>query len=126
MSTITRNDSTVRATHGVAGDAERAPRLRLTRRGRIVLTAAAAAPIVAALLFPGLSGTSAVATDTIATAGLEYVTVMQGESLWQLAEYVAPEADPRVVISDIMSLNRLDSGEVEAGARLAIPGKYDF
>ena len=102
-----------------------APRLRITRRGRIVAGLLVTAPLVGALLFNAVSGTSAVASSEPSTTGFEYVTVMSGESLWEVAQFVAPETDPRIVISEIVALNQLSSDSVEAGARLAIPAKYD-
>jgi hypothetical protein len=52
------------------------------------------------------------------------VTVDSGQSLWQVAETLAPTADPRDVIADIMQLNQLESADVLAGQQLAIPAKY--
>lgn len=94
-------------------------RLRLTARGRAVLGVLLAAPVLATMLALGV--VPATATGEAATTDLEYVTVAAGESLWQLAESLAPSADPRDVISDIVRLNGLTSWQVEAGARLAIP-----
>jgi hypothetical protein len=99
------------------------PRLRLTQRGRKVLTALVATPLVIAALVFALNGGGATATlDSGAT--FEYVTVDGGQSLWQLAEQLAPDADPRDVIVDIMKLNQLESAEVYAGQQLAIPAQY--
>ena len=53
-----------------------------------------------------------------------YVSVAPGQSLWQVAETLAPEADPREVIADIMALNQLASSAVEPGQKLAIPTAY--
>lgn len=58
------------------------------------------------------------------TVAFEYVTVQAGQSLWQLAETIAPTADPRDVIADIVSLNGLPADAVEPGQRLAIPAEY--
>ncbi len=101
-----------------------APRLRLTARGRAVFTTLAAAPLVAIALFLGLSGGDAVASHDAPAAGLEYVSIASGQSLWQLAEQVAPQADPREVVADIVSLNQLASADVQPGQQLAIPAQY--
>jgi hypothetical protein len=104
----------------------RAPRLRLTSRGRAVFTTLAAAPLVAIALFIGLGGGDAVAgqnTPSVA-ASFEYVSVAPGQSLWQLAEQVAPNADPREVVADILALNQLRSADVQPGQELAIPLQY--
>lgn len=100
-----------------------APRLRLTRRGRRVLVFLVALPLVAAAMAFALNGGIAAATGT-AGGQLQYVTVGAGESLWQLAETVAPSADPRDVVSEIVHLNQLSGADVQAGERLAIPAQY--
>jgi len=102
----------------------RAPRLRLTARGRAAFTTLAAAPLVALALFVGLGGGDAVASQDAPGATLEYVSVAPGQSLWQLAEQVAPQADPREVVADILALNQLDSADVQPGQELAIPVQY--
>jgi hypothetical protein len=98
------------------------PRLRLTRRGRVVFTGLAAVPLVVGVMFAALNGGGATATSS--SGELELVTVQAGQSLWQLAEQIAPEADPRDVISDILAVNELESGSVQAGQRLALPSEY--
>lgn len=101
-----------------------APRLRLTTRGRIVFTTLAAAPLVALAVFLGLGGGDAVASQQETGAELEYVSIAPGQSLWQLAEQIAPQADPREVVADILSLNRLETADVQPGQELAIPAQY--
>jgi LysM repeat protein len=100
------------------------PRLRLTRRGRAVVTALAALPLIVAALAFGLNGGVATATSTSSSTTFQYVTVEAGQSLWQLALEIAPSADPREVISDVVQLNQLSSADVQAGQRLAIPVRY--
>lgn len=102
----------------------RQPRLRLTRRGRAVFTTLAAAPLVIAAIVMTISGGDARASLDDSGATFEYVTVAPGDSLWSIAETIAPDADPREVISDIRSLNQLESADVSAGERLAIPAEY--
>jgi Tfp pilus assembly protein FimV len=101
-------------------------RLRLTQRGRRVFAGLAALPAVVAVSVAVLSGGGALATaDAGAPAGtFETVTVAAGESLWAVAQDVAPEADPRDVVAAIIRLNGLGSAEVSAGQRLAIPLEY--
>ena len=48
---------------------------------------------------------------------------MPGQSLWQIAEAVAPEADPRDVVAEIELLNGI-AGAIQPGERLAIPAHY--
>jgi hypothetical protein len=98
------------------------PRLRLTRRGRLVFTSLAAVPVVAGVLLAALNGGMAIATSS--SAPLEQITVGAGQSLWQLAEQIAPEADPREVVSDIRAVNQLSSAGVQAGQRISLPAEY--
>ncbi|MGX5680658.1 LysM peptidoglycan-binding domain-containing protein [Schumannella luteola] len=100
------------------------PRLRLTRRGRAVLLALAAAPLVVAAFFFTLNGGGATASLDDANVTFAYVTVDAGQSLWQLAESIAPTADPREVIDAIVAFNNLASADVYAGQELAIPVQY--
>ncbi|WP_106813604.1 LysM peptidoglycan-binding domain-containing protein [Microbacterium timonense] len=107
--------------------ARRATRLRLTVRGRRVLAALAALPVVVALSAAVLGGGAALASrDGGAPAGsFQTVTVAPGDSLWTIAEEVAPDRDPRDVVDDIVRLNALDDVVVQAGQSLAIPAEYD-
>ena len=102
------------------------PALRITRRGRVVLGALLTLPTVAIAVSIALSTSTAPATATNVTAAVEFehVTVQPGESLWTVAERVAPQADPREVISEIERLNGLESAAVGAGESLAIPAQY--
>ena len=70
-----------------------------------------------------LNGGGATATSS-SGAALEEITLQAGQSLWQLAEEIAPHDDPRDVISDIMAVNQLESGSVQAGQRLMLPSEY--
>jgi len=102
-----------------------ATRLRLTTRGRRLLVALAALPLAAGIGFAALSGGSALASgEATATTDFDTVTVMPGDTLWAIAEDVAPGADPRIVISEIQKLNALSSGSLQVGQQLAIPGQY--
>lgn len=98
------------------------PRLRLTRRGRVVFTTRAATPLVIVALAFALNG--GMATATVDAGSTEYVTVLSGQSLWQLAEEVAPGEDTREVVAQLLRANSLDSGEVFPGQQLAVPTQY--
>jgi LysM repeat protein len=108
--------------------ASHAIRLRITRRGRVVLATVASLPLVAGVVAAALFGAnSAVASSeqsSAAAQSFDYVTVQAGETLWGLAEEIAPSADPRDVIADIVSLNQLPSAEVQPGQKLAVPSEY--
>lgn len=100
-------------------------RLRLTRRGRAVLTMLVALPIVIGAMVFALNGGGAAATGEQAHVTFHYVTVQSGDSLWSVASRIAPNADPRDVIADLVNLNGLSSAVVTPGQQLAIPTQYD-
>lgn len=104
--------------------AEAAPRLRLTRRGRRLFTGLAAAPFVIGAFVFAINGGGATASLEGSDVPFEYVTVQSGQSLWEIAETVAPNDDPRDVISGLVSLNQLDSVDIAAGQELALPPQY--
>ncbi len=101
-------------------------RLRLTRRGRLVLGALAALPLIAALVAFATLGTprAEASATTGQTTSFSYVTVAAGQDLWGVAQSLAPTADIRDVVADIVSLNQLSSSSVQPGQRLAIPVAY--
>ncbi len=98
-------------------------RLRLTRRGRRVIAVLVALPIAIAAFAFALNGGGAVATAESSSNTYSYITVQSGESLWQLAQTIAPTADPRDVIAEIVSLNQIQ-GDIHPGQRLAIPANF--
>ncbi len=100
------------------------PRLRLTRRGRAVVSTLVVGLIIGLAFALTLIGGTAIATTGLSAGSFEYVTVQSGQSLWQLAESVAPSADPRDVISDIVRLNQLQTSVLQPGDRIAIPAAY--
>jgi LysM repeat protein len=97
-------------------------RLRLTARGRRVVAFLVALPIVVALSVAAvLGGGAAIASGSAGTVEFDYVTVQAGQSLWSIAEDIAPASDPRDVIAEIRSLNQLSTSSVQPGQRIAIP-----
>jgi hypothetical protein len=99
-------------------------RTRLTRRGRVVL----AAVIVLPLLIGGgvlAAGSGAMAGVQAPSGSFHHLTVQPGDSLWTIAERVAPHSDPRDVVSAFVDLNGLSTSVVQAGEQLAIPHEYD-
>jgi hypothetical protein len=99
-------------------------RMRLTRRGRAVLTALAAIPLIVGATVFAFNGGAAIASGEAVSASFSHVTVAAGESLWEIAETVAPAADPRDVVSAIIDLNQLPNSLVVPGQSLAIPAEY--
>jgi LysM repeat protein len=88
--------------------------LRFTARGRFVIGLSAG---FIALVGTGLVNTAVAANDDPG----HIVVVQEGESLWTIAQTVAPNADPRAVIHDIKSRNGLQSSVVHVGQALQVP-----
>ncbi len=124
MSTVALTTTALTTTGVALSRAPRAPRLRITRRGRVVLGALLATPVAVALALSALAESPAQAGSTAPTTGFSYVSVAPGESLWELAAWIAPEADPRDVVAQLVELNQLPTTEVQPGQRLAIPAAY--
>lgn len=98
--------------------------LRLTRRGRVVVKTGSALMATVALVGGVLlMGRTAEAGSVVAPVPATYRVVTPGETLWKIAGEVAPGADRRDTVSDIMELNALSSAEVFAGQRIAVPGR---
>jgi nucleoid-associated protein YgaU len=95
--------------------------LRLTRRGRIVLMFASSMFLLIAVIASGRF--SADAGTSLADQGRAtgVVVVQPGESLWQIAEAIAPGVDPRETISLIRNLNGLGDTTVVAGQSIVVP-----
>lgn len=105
--------------------------LRLTRRGRMVFLGIPALAVAAVLVFIAL----AVVLGSIASpanASVKHepvnladyaasVTVLQGDSLWSIAAKSDPSRDIRDVVREIVAMNELNTGVVQAGQRLFIP-----
>ncbi|MHB8340102.1 MAG: LysM peptidoglycan-binding domain-containing protein [Mycobacteriales bacterium] len=93
----------------------RAP-VRLTRRGRVLVVLVAAALLFAAFSIGRVSGRAA-------TPPLPPVrtVVAPGQTLWQIAERLAPSSDPRVTVERIRAINHLSGYGVLAGQQLLLP-----
>ena len=97
-----------------------ARRTRLTRRGRFVVVALLVALLLAAFSLGRIRTTEA-ATGAGAPGRVEVVTVQPGESLWGIAERIAPGQDPRGVVEQIRRLNELPGSALQAGQQLLLP-----
>jgi LysM repeat protein len=100
--------------------------LRLTRRGRIVVSALLVAVLsVAVLLVTTLLSGRAQATNhggpRAGYQGMHQVVVRPGQTLWSIASAADPTADPRNVVQEIMSANTLSSPSIAAGQLLWVP-----
>jgi len=101
------------------------PRMRLTRRGRMVFGVMLAALITGLVASAAIFGaTQAVATSEAGSAEFGYVVVQPGASLWSVATELDPNADPRDVVAELVRLNQLGGSGVQAGQPIAVPLRY--
>lgn len=49
------------------------------------------------------------------------ITVAYGDTLWRIAQYIAPDIDPRRVIWEIQTLNQIETTEIYPGQTLKVP-----
>jgi hypothetical protein len=94
--------------------------LKVTRRGRALLSFLVVAAVVATGLLFASPGAQAGAESGEATLH----TVMAGESLWSIAEALAPGTDPRISIDRLMKANELSSAVIEPGTQILIPSGF--
>ncbi|GIG86757.1 LysM peptidoglycan-binding domain-containing protein [Plantactinospora endophytica] len=93
-------------------------RLRLTRRGRLVVT------VLLLLLVAGLAAVLSPASRAADPPGAPETAVVQpGDTLWSVAERHRPGQRPFAVIDEIRRLNGLDDHTVHAGQRLVLPAE---
>jgi LysM repeat protein len=67
---------------------------------------------------------TAVATSSAsqsASSEFEYVTVSAGQTLWGLAESLAPNSNPQDWMQEVVNLNNLSSTDLTPGQRIAVP-----
>ena len=97
------------------------PGLRLTRRGRVVAFTASLLVLLAVVLASGRLSAQAGAADLDGGPATSVVVVQPGESLWQIARQIAPQSDPRSVVTAIRELNDLGVRTVVPGQSLVVP-----
>lgn len=95
------------------------PSTRLTARGRLAVVAALVLLLFAAFSL-GRTGAQG-STELPPRAQLEQTTVAPGDTLWAVAQRIAPGQDPRPVVDQIRRLNDLSGGSLQAGQQLLLP-----
>lgn len=108
------------ATGCSAGGAPRSP-LRLSRRGRLLLSGLTLALLTCAGVLASGGAPAVAGSERAEAAVADRVTVRPGETLWAIAQREAPGVDPRETIAEILDLNALESAAVEAGSVLLLP-----
>ena len=94
--------------------------LRLTRRGRVLVTLVllmVAAAAVLLLRAPATASTGSTSHTPVARS----VTVAPGQTLWEIAREARPGVDPRDTVDRIMEMNGLSTASVQAGRQLFVP-----
>lgn len=95
------------------------PVLRLTRRGRLVVTLL----VTAVLTLVGIvAATGAPPVPEPSRARVERVVVLPGDTLWGIAATrAAPGDDVRDLVADIVEINALPGSGVAVGQELSVP-----
>ena len=92
--------------------------LRLTRRGRVVAFLASVAALGTIIVGAGqVAGASA----DEGTSSPDIVVVQAGETLWGIAQQVAPGSDPRGVVQQIRRMNDLGTAPIVPGQSIIVP-----
>ncbi|WP_375387683.1 LysM peptidoglycan-binding domain-containing protein [uncultured Amnibacterium sp.] len=103
-----------------------ASRLRLTRRGRIVLVVLPSLLLLSGVLLAAAPGVAEAAQPAVPAASpttVATVVVRPGDSLWAIARRSAPHTDPRTTVAAIQRANHLSGSLVQAGDRLQVPAQ---
>jgi nucleoid-associated protein YgaU len=95
--------------------------LRLTRRGRLTLGVLSTLALLVVVLFSGRLTADAGSSMSDQGRATGVVVVQAGESLWQIAQAVAPQADPRETVTLIRELNGLGDSAVMPGQSIVVP-----
>lgn len=95
-------------------------RVRLTRRGRIVLLVLG---LLVAVLLAALAAPASMASDPPEPepVGSTVAVVLPGDTLWSVAARHVPSRDPYGMIEEIRRLNDLSGNTIHPGQRLQLP-----
>ena len=97
----------------------RAPQVRLTRRGRLVVFTGA---LLLVLALGVLWGGGSVATELPGTAEPTLVVQVEaGDTLYDIAARVTTDGDVAAMVEQIQTINALDSGMLAVGQRIKVP-----
>lgn len=103
--------------------AESEPRLRLTRRGRLVFLGLPLLLLATALLIMIGFLTAPLKADSAGLRGMEAVsvTVQPGDSLWSLTAQTGLDRNPGDLVAEIVELNGLSSAVLQPGQPILLP-----
>lgn len=94
--------------------------VRLTQRGRVAAFTASVVALMFIVMATGQVADAAGAADQPALAPSS-VVVQAGDTLWGIAQEVAPGNDPRAVVGQIRELNDLGTRSIVPGQTLVLP-----
>lgn len=99
--------------------------MRLTRRGRVAVVGLFAVLSLGGFVLGAKATNWAMAQETTSAghAGLPWVIVEKGDTLWTIAAAISPGDDPTAVAEEIKRLNGLESSLIRPGGRLYLPDK---
>ena len=125
MSTMTINSMNTSKVVDFQGfQANPSGRIVLNRRGKLARTLVVLSlAIVAASVAGGEAGANASKSTVTASDSFITVTVAPGDTVWSLASRVAPQGQAGALVSAIIEINSLGSGDVVAGQKIRIPLK---
>lgn len=96
--------------------------VHLTSRGRVLLVLVLAALLLGAFAIGRSASSQATTVTSTPAAATTQVTVQSGDTLWSLAQRLAPEQDTRKVVDQLRRLNHLRSAsDLKAGQQLLLP-----
>jgi len=95
----------------------------LSRRARLARTLVVLS--LSVVMVAGFAMKAGAGTTSNPAGPSRYVTVVvaPGETLWSLASALADGGDVRALVNEIVTVNSLQSVDVQAGVRLRIPVK---
>lgn len=102
-------------------------RLTLTRKGRrltrllLVVGSLTVAGVLTGVLWFGLPGSSAVASDGSEPEVYQQIIVQPGDTLWEISSRLAQDSEQAVVLEKILDYNSLETSNLEVGQPLYVP-----
>jgi hypothetical protein len=103
--------------HGAGGAGE----VRLTRRGRLLVTMVLTALVLVAFLAAG--GASVATRDAGEPTPIRTIEVERGQTLWAIASEIAEPGQVREMVYTIERLNSLPDATLTEGQMIAVPAR---
>ena len=98
------------------------PALRLTARGRLtIVVVVAVTAFLVIVLGQAIGAFNAQAGAGSSSDAAATWVVQPGETLWSIAEQVAPGSDPRDTVDRLVAMNDLSTSSVSVGQEIFVP-----